>query len=247
MSEIMSMNTEDQGNRLLTFRLHGDFAHFNQPIGNRFRNTYSIVPKPQLLGIVGAIIGLRGYTEKFTAPDFYRLLKDIKVFIKPNNFYSNMFTVKYNSLNSFLNNRLDTGSPNVIIEEQILLKPDYEIGLLLNKNKELHNTIIERIKHNSCVFNPYLGKNEFPACIECISLRKYEINTKKEVMCQSILPFDVIEDSDGNMRVDTFPVGFDDNFKYIYHTMAIPRKGCIISLKSPNDCIVSKGKTYYVY
>ena len=238
----------NQSNKLLTFRLYGNFAHFNQPMSNRFRNTYSIIPKPQLLGLIGSIAGLEGYKNKTTTPEFYRLIRDLKVFIKPNDYSDRKFTVKYNSLNSFLNNRVDTGSPNVIINEQVLLNPDYEIGLLLDENNDLHNTIIENIQHNRSVFHIYLGKNEFFANVQYISLGNYEINSMREAMCCSILPFDELEkEGTYNMKLEMLPVDFDENFKYVYHLMAIPQKECVVQLKNPDNCIISGDNVYYAF
>jgi len=247
----------NRSNKLLIFRLYGSFAHFNQPISNRFRNTYSIIPKPQLLGLIGSIAGLEGYKNRSTLPEFYRMIGNLKVFIKSNNNYDKKFIVKYNSLNSFLSNRVNPemigdkvkpSIPNVIINEQVLLYPDYEIGLLLNENNDLHSTIIENIRHNRSVFHIYLGKNEFFANSQYISLENYEVNFKKEAMCRSILPFDELEkEGTNNMKLEMLPVGFDENFKYIYRLMAIPQKECVVPLKNPNHCIVSKDNIYYVF
>jgi len=237
-----------QSNKLLIFRLYGSFAHFNQPISNRFRNTYSIIPKPQLLGIIGSIAGLEGYKNRSTLPEFYRIIGNLKVFIKPNNNSDKKFIVKYNSLNSFLNNRVDTASPNVIINEQVLLYPDYEIGLLLDENNDLHKNIIENIQHNRSVFHIYLGKNEFFANIQYISLENYKINSTREAMCCSILPFDELEkEGTDNMKLEMLPVGFDENFKYVYRLMAIPQKECVVPLKNPDNCIISDDNVYYVF
>ncbi|WP_196214136.1 CRISPR-associated protein Cas5 [Methanolobus vulcani] len=237
-----------QPNKVLIFRLHGIFAHFNQPISNRFRNTYSIIPKPQLLGIIGSLIGLSGYKNSDTCPEFYSKLHDLKVFIKPNGSANKKFVVTYNSLNSFLNNRVDTGSPNVMINEQILQDPDYEIGLLLNDNDSLHSLIIENITQNKSVFPIYLGKNEFFASIEYISLNDYEVNSEKEVSCSSIFPFDELsKETTRNLKLELLPIDFDDMFKYVYCLMAIPQNETKIELKNPDNCIVSEGSAYYVF
>lgn len=234
--------------KLLTFRLYGTFAHFNQPISNRLRNTYSIIPKPQLLGVIGSIIGLGGYKNTTTVPEFYSKLSDMKVFIKPNNSIDKKFVVTYNSLNSFLNNRIDSGSPNVIMNEQILLDPNYEIGLLLDMSNPLHAAIVENIRQKRSVFHIYLGKNEFFANIQYLALNDYEINSTKEVRCCSILPFDKLEnEGTHNMKLELLPVGYDRNFKYIYQLMAIPHKECMVSLKDPDEFIVSDGSVYYVF
>ena len=240
--------TGNQSMKLLTFRLHGNFAHFNQPISNRFRNTYSIIPKPQLLGLIGSIAGLRGYKNNKTFPEFYSRIGDLKIYIRSNNNSDKKFIVNYNSLNSFLNNRVDTPSPNVIINEQVLLDPDYEIGLLLDENNDLHNTIIENIRHNRSVFPIYLGKNEFFANIQYQSLKDYEINSAKEPRCRSILPFDELEkEGTSSMKLELLPVDFNDEFKYIYRLMAIPQNECVVPLKNPDKCIVSGDAVYYVF
>ncbi len=232
--------------KLLKFKLFGDFAHFNQPISNRFRNTYSIIPKPQLLGLIGSIVGLGGNKNKELEPEFYRILKDIKVFIKCNNYQDKKFIVLYNSMNSYLNNRVDAGPPNVIINEQILLEPNYEIGLLLNENNIIHNRIIENIQNNQSIFSIYLGKNEFFANIQYISLEDYEINFKEEVSCSSIFPFDEFKDSRvNNMKLEMLPIDFNENFKYIYRLMAIPQKQCVMSFKNPSNLIVTRNNDYY--
>jgi CRISPR-associated protein Cas5, N-terminal domain len=238
----------EQSNKLLIFRLHGTFAHFNQPISNRFRNTYSIIPKPQLLGIIGSLIGLSGYKNSSTYPEFYSKLHTLKVFIKPNKPANKKFVVTYNSLNSFLNNRVDSGSPNVMINEQIIQDPDYEIGLLLNENDSLHAHIIENIVQNKSEFPIYLGKNEFFANIKYISLNNFEINSEKEVRCSSILPFDELsKETTRNLKLELLPVDFDEMFKYVYCLMAIPQSETKIELKNPDNCIVSEGSVYYVF
>ncbi|UGV41617.1 CRISPR-associated protein Cas5 [Methanococcoides orientis] len=238
----------NKSNKLLTFRLYGNFAHFNQPISNRFRNTYSIIPKPQLLGLIGSIAGLGGYKNRTIEPEFYSKIGDLKVFIKSNNISDRKFTVNYNSLNSFLNNRKDTDSPNVIINEQVILYPDYEIGLLLDESNELHKVIIKNIQNNRSVFHIYLGKNEFFANIQYISLKDYEINSRKETVCSSIFPFYELEkEGNGNIKLEMLPVDFDDNFKYTYNLMAIPQKECKVQLKNPENFIMSEGNVYYVF
>src|SRR5665648_1019208 len=170
MNTIIKDGADTQSKKLLRFRLYGSFAHFNQPISNRFRNTYSVIPKPQLLGLIGSIVGLEGYKNKNTIPVFYQKLSNLKVYIKPNSNQDKKFSVTYNSMNSFLNNRVDASLPNVIMNEQILMEPDYEIGLLLNEKNVIHKKIIEHVQDNRTTFPIYFGKNEFFANIQYISL-----------------------------------------------------------------------------
>jgi hypothetical protein len=67
-------------------------------------------------------------------------------------------------------------------------------------------------------------------------------------MCRSILPFDELEkEGTDNMKLEMLPVGFDENFKYVYRLMAIPQKECVVPLKNPNNCIISDDNVYYAF
>ncbi len=234
--------------KLLKFRLYGNFAHFNQSSSNLFKNTYSIISKPHLLGIIGAIIGLKGYSGSDTVPEYYEKLSDIKIFIMPKNKKDSKFIVTYNSLNSFLNNRKDSPSPNVIVKEQVLMNPDYEIGLVLNEKNENHKKIIENIMNNKSVFNPYFGKNEFPANIEYIALEDLTKSSETFVNCHSIMPFDLISDKNKtNFKLEMIPSGFDENFKYTYRLMAIPENEVKINVNNVDEFIFSGDRAYYVF
>lgn len=242
---VRSERTSHQ--KLLRFRLYGNFAHFNQPISNRFRNTYSIIPKPQLLGILGSIAGLSGYKNSEEIPEFYQSLKNLKLYIKQNNAQDKKFNLQYNSLNSFLNNRPDAPSPNVIIHEQVLFRPNYEIGIVVNEDNLIHKTIIEKIQNHSSTFPIYFGKNEFFASIEYISFEDCEKNSKKELFeFEGIFPFDEIDgENNEQIKLELLPIDFDENHKYKYRLMAIPQKKCTVALKNPTNCIVSKENIYY--
>uniref|UniRef100_UPI003AF8E80C CRISPR-associated protein Cas5 n=1 Tax=Campylobacter fetus TaxID=196 RepID=UPI003AF8E80C len=51
--------------RAVSFKLSGKFAHFKKPDVNEYAYfTYNNIPKPTLLGLLGAIIGLKGYAQK---------------------------------------------------------------------------------------------------------------------------------------------------------------------------------------
>jgi len=233
--------------KLLRFNLCGLFAHFNQPISNLFKNTYLIIPKPQLLGLLGSILGLHGYTNSRTLPEFYKELKNLKVCIIPKLKSYKRFLVKYNSLNSFLNNRVDTGSPNVIINEQVLMDPEYEIGILLNNGIKFHQQLVFNIRNNRSIFPIYLGKNEFFANIKYLSLDNCKICSLRKVTCSCILPFDNIEKGEHKMKLEMLPVEMDEKFKYVYRLMALPQKEGEITFKQSMDFVIVNQNKYYVF
>lgn len=238
--------------KMLRFRLSGQFAHFNQPISNQFKNTYSIVPKPQILGLLGAIAGLSGYKDSKTRPEYYEKLKETKLFIKVMTDNEIKFVVEYNSMNSYLNNRIDSGTPNVIIKEQVLMAPNFEIGVVVDEENVLHQKIIESIKNKKSVLQIYLGKNEFPANIEFISLDDFKINQGQNIRCASIFPFDELDPQTGpgtNLKLEKMPIDFNEHFKYIYKLMAIPSKDTLVDIKirNPESFINLDGVSYHVF
>ena len=235
--------------RVLRLRVYGTFAHFDQPVSNNFRNTYTIIPKTQLLGLLGAILGLAGYKNNKTEPEFFQKLSSTSVYIVPNSKSYPRFLVKYNSKNSFLNNRKDSPEPNVIVNEQVLVSPDYEVGIVIEE-KETHRELIEMVEKNKSIFQIYLGKNEFPANIEYIGISSARTNKENEIIIRSIFPFSEVDKakSGGHMRLEQLPIGFDNRYKFIYDIMAIPNpEGSKTVVKNPDKFIEIENERYYVF
>jgi CRISPR-associated protein Cas5 subtype I-B len=186
--------------KIFVFRLSGNFAHFNIPLTTPkyLKQTYNIIPKTTILGLLGAILGYSGYERNNKETEFYSKLKHIKCFIIPEKYPFNKFLIKYNSLNSFSNN--DKTNPNIIINEEILFKPSYIIGLLINESKDnqLINKLIQKISH----YHLYLGKNEFFANIELIKseLLNFEIVNNKETKIDSIFPVSILKNSSDEIK-----------------------------------------------
>ena len=158
--------------KILKFKLNGKFGFFKYPFTspNKLKKTYNIPPRTTILGILGSIIGLEGF-QNFIGdePEYYEKLKHINMFICMNKIPQKKL-ITYNSLNSFAKNiALDS---NVIIQEEILLNPEYEIGLLLDENLEYDKKILDTFnrKFISSKYHIYLGKNEFFANISEIEI-----------------------------------------------------------------------------
>ena len=72
--------------RALKFTLSGKNAFFKKPEVNAyFYFTYGQIHRVALLGILGAIVGYKGYGCTGTYPEFYEKLKDLKVSVVPRN------------------------------------------------------------------------------------------------------------------------------------------------------------------
>ena len=242
------MSSKQETIDILKFRLYGNFAHFNQPISNNLRNTYSIIPKTQLLGLLGSLMGFSGYVNKRTEPEYYKALSGTQVYISPNLKTYHRFIVKYNSLNSFLNNRKQFSGVNAIINEQVIQYPDYNIGVVLQKENEVHKRMIEMVQNERSVFPIYLGKNEFPANMEYLGIDSAESNENGDVIVKSIIPLEELNRNGEDMRLEQLPVGFNEKYKFILKVMAIPPpEGSKVCVKEPEKIIMVDGYGYYVF
>jgi len=104
---------------------------------------------------------LQGYQKNGVFPQYYERLKHLKIGIKPlnddkGNFSKNM--VKYNNGTGFASNE---AGGNLIITEQILIKPAYRCYVLLNLENEDEKALYDNIMSYKAEFLPYMGKNDF--------------------------------------------------------------------------------------
>ncbi len=159
-------------NKLVSFDLKADFGFFKKPDINDIYLTYGILHKPALLGILGAIVGLPGFQENSTLPVYYQKLRHLKIGVSPLNSQHGNFIkhlVKYTNTTGMASN--EEGG-NLIIEEQVLIKPEYRCYLLLNSEDELENDLYFNLKTYQAEFLPYMGKNDFSAWWE--NFKEYE-------------------------------------------------------------------------
>lgn len=150
--------------RLISFDIQADFGFFKKPDYNDgVLLTYNMLHKPALLGILGAIIGLRGYRKKGEWPEYYRRLATLPVGIEPlegrhekGNFRKTV--VKYTNTVGYANQ-----DGNLLVEESMLIRPAYRCYLLLSEDHPDHRKLYGYIRKGWAEYIPYLGKNEYPA------------------------------------------------------------------------------------
>ena len=176
--------------KAIKFNLRGKFAHFKKPDVNSYAYfTYSHIHKIAVLGILGAILGLRGYgNSKGDLPEFYEKLKDLKISIIPKKPY---FTKKIQSFNNSVGYASEEQGGNLIVREQLLENPSWDILIMENESDEF-NELKTRLFNKEFYYLPYLGKNDFPAIIdevEEITLQK----ATKAMKCISLVPKDKIK------------------------------------------------------
>ena len=149
-------------NRLISFDLKAEFGFFKKPdINDGIHLTYNMLHKPALLGILGAIVGLQGYTKNYELPEYYKCLKNLKIGIEPLNSDKGNYLkdiISYINGTGFANN-----DGNLIISEQTIINPSYRCYVLLNMSSEIEKKLYDNLKSYNSVFLPYMGKNDFSA------------------------------------------------------------------------------------
>ncbi len=187
--------------KAISFELSGKTAMFKKPDVNSYLYvTYNNIHKPALLGILGAIMGLGGYnqlsaknrriedenkTVKKKAdkklldegyPEFYEKLKDLKVSITPLAPHG-YFSKKVQAFNNSVGYASKEMGGNLIVREQWLEKPKWQIMILADESDE-YKKLKEYLLGGKCAYIPYLGKNDHPANIDMAKVKEIELTHK---------------------------------------------------------------------
>ena len=227
---------------VISFEITSDFGFFKKPdVNTPIYFTYNIIPKPTLLGMLGAIVGFGGYSQTKNSsdfPEFYQKFKDLLVSVAPlakKGVFQKQI-IKYNNSVGYANR---DGVLN--IAEQTLIKPSYKIYIALdlsNKNhKLLKRYLLANKTENSYIPNyeyiPYMGKNEFKLDIKNIQVFEnisYELDevfaistlfqnsSKEAIKLNKALrdPFDLSMSETYFYYFERLPISFDELGQYKY-------------------------------
>lgn len=190
--------------KAIKFTLTGQNAFFKKPDVNTFLYfTYSQIHKVALLGILGSIIGLKGYNnQKSMYPEYYDLLKELKIAIVPLAKSGNLpglCSKKVQVFNNSVGYASKEAGGNLIVKEQWLEKPVWEI-YLLGDGHAYYDLLSEYLIEHKCIYIPYLGKNDHFATIkdvEEITLEETMAYGKVDSLCaKSSISLEMLEDED---------------------------------------------------
>ena len=123
--------------KALRFRLSGKTGFFKQPDVNTYLYyTYAQIHRIALLGLLGAIVGYKGYNEKGREkyPEFYKKLKDLKISIVSEG-NDGIFDKKlqiFNNSTAFASN--EEGG-NLIVKQVWLENPSWLIYIFLDNDQ----------------------------------------------------------------------------------------------------------------
>lgn len=184
--------------KAIKFKLSGKTAMFKKPdINSNVYLTYSCIHKVAVLGILGAILGLKGYNKQGNDdyPEFYSKLSNYRIGIE----ILNDRGVIRKSIQKFNNSTglasKETGG-NLIVNEYWLTDPEFLITIALEGN-EFDSEIEDRIMNNKFHYIPYLGKNDHFANVtesELVELEEFKSDEYIKIM--NIVPEIYIEKQD---------------------------------------------------
>ncbi|MEI7475489.1 MAG: type I-B CRISPR-associated protein Cas5b [bacterium] len=217
--------------RALKFNLYGNTAFFKKPdVNTYYYFTYSNIHKVALLGIFGAVCGLGGYNQQKKPdkkekggifPEFYEKLKDIKVAIVPN---ESSFTKKIQYFNNSVGYASKEEGGNLIVKEQWIENPKWEIYVLLDGNANAEE-IANRIINSEFAYIPYLGKNDHYANItdaKYVELQEVQSCNKLDgLFLKTILESFDADDEDYELTIfkyeENLPTGIEEQAnQYIF-------------------------------
>jgi CRISPR-associated protein Cas5h len=149
-------------NKIISVDFFADFGILKKPDTNEpVYLTFNMVHKPALLGILGAIIGEKGFEKNGVLPDYYKTFENINVGILPLKHENGNFSktvIRYNNTTGFAS---EEEGGNLMIDEQTLVAPAFRCYILTDNTDEKHQKLIQYLKQGYAEYLPYLGKNEF--------------------------------------------------------------------------------------
>jgi CRISPR-associated protein Cas5h len=218
----MENSTLIQSKKVLVFDVSSEYAHFRKFNTTTSPLTYSIPPRPALVGLLGAILGIErelsfGKFKQGTTPlaDLFTKNKaSIAVqILKP----IQKVTIGFNLLDtekttsSFFNIKQRTQ-----IEFELLKNPKFRVFVAID-NENLFIDLVSRIKENKAHFTPYLGLSQFTACLEYVGLTEVRLLDNADFQ-------EVITSVNLSNIIDNNQIEFNYNsqeFKYTSDTMPV--------------------------
>ena len=156
---------------ILKFTLSGKQAMFKKPdVNSVYYYTYGQIHKPALIGLFGAVLGYAGYSQMDKSdqyPEYYQKLKDVQVSISPNA-DKGYFAKKIVSFNNSVGYASREQGGNLIVKEQWIEEPSWDIFVLLNCDEA--EKLADYMVAKKCIYIPYLGKNDHPADISQVMI-----------------------------------------------------------------------------
>ncbi len=227
---------------VISFDLAGDFALFKKNDANDMVYiSYNFIHKPVLLGILGAIIGIPGYSKNKPGnhPEYYNIFKNIKIAVMPH-YHKPLKKVitGFNNASGLASKNTGNAGQTWQIKEQVLVgEPEIRYTIFLLDDGIIPNELKSRLVKRESEYPLYFGKNEFFAYFDIVKeynaievfegiscfnslIRLGESNNDQErdivfqeTTFENFNPFDIGK-NDGYTIYEYLPYDFDENGFY---------------------------------
>ena len=197
---------------VIKFNLGGSFAFFKKPDVNTYLYfTFGNIHKIALLGVLGGILGYKGYNQQKNDiyPEFYSKLKDLKIAIVPKEIN---ISKKVQTFNNSVGYASKEKGGNLIVKEQWLENPSWEIYIAIENEES--KKLAYALKNSSFIYTPYLGKNDHLADITDINIVESKLCSNEVNKIDSLFIKEYFEFVESNYFDDLEYDEIDNIFKY---------------------------------
>lgn len=153
--------------KLISFKLSGEFASFRDPSVTSNQLVYLIPSKTAMVGIIGAILGVkRGHDfDKSYSDEYLELFKKTLIGLE--------FLSEPDKFTFFTNHRSLKEDKTKPYKTEVLISPHYNVYVGIEESRTLES-LFDSLKNNSFVYPPYLGHAYCPAKISDVSIQEAE-------------------------------------------------------------------------
>lgn len=240
--------------KALKFDIYGKYAFFKNPennIGTEF--SFEHIHKPAILGILGAVLGLKGKdcTNKDNPyPEYYQVLKDIKVSLIPNKIVFNNFKETTTNTTGFANK--DGGTQ--VLHRKILQNVRMTIYVLQNNvNDKYWSKLVDLLSKHESTYPLYLGNNSYKAQVDNVSIVELsKLEDVEEVVIDSIFNKSIIKEKYNYTKNDMMipydlmmysPIDINELMLYKYDWLELTN--LIIDVKDNVNLYISNDNILY--
>jgi CRISPR-associated protein Cas5h len=195
----------------ISFTISGSVAFFKDPHRNDIECTYPHIHRPAILGICGAILGLRGRESDM---EYYKKLGTMGISVVPSRIKFDTFVDTSTNTTGFANIKT---KDTQIIRRQMIVNPSWDIYLKQNNvDTELWNELIKRLINKNFVYTIGLGHKHLLADITNVVVGNMYIvdNTEVEYIDSMIYKCDINDIIETNRIEFTAPVSLYKFEKY---------------------------------
>lgn len=156
--------------KLISFRISGTFAAFRDPSVTSNQTVYYIPSKSAIIGMLGAIIGIRRSDKlgELYGEEYQKFFKKVKIGLQ--------FESEPEKVTFFTNHRSLKEDKTKPFKTELLKNPTYTI--YVSANEENNRKISNSITRNEFVYSPYLGHAYCPAIIS--NFKQFDVKSKIE-------------------------------------------------------------------